>query len=135
MLRVAEAEKLAAFDTEEALNVLLPVDRTFAFPSLLKLAGQFVKMDPVRGLRFAEEAVLRARAMELPAEDFRGWSNYGGRSVFAAWAGGQAEIVGYPDMASIVARVLACRPTERGGWSDVNLLEAPGAHGQGLSSY
>jgi uncharacterized GH25 family protein len=44
-------------------------------------------------------------------EAFRSWSNYGGASVMAAHVAGQAREVGYPDLDSVVARVLATRIT------------------------
>lgn len=70
--------------------------------------------------------LLIDRSFALYLDDtgaFRSWSNYGGNSVFAAWTAGQAQVVGYPDMASVVARVLACRPTEQDGHSPAHKLE------------
>ena len=43
--------------------------------------------------------------------------------MFAAWTAGQAQTVGYPDMASVVAHVLACRPTEDDAQSPAHRLE------------
>jgi protocatechuate 3,4-dioxygenase beta subunit len=45
-------------------------------------------------------------------DEFRPWSNYGAPSVFAARVAGQARQIGYPDMESVVARVLALRQVE-----------------------
>ncbi len=64
--RLAEAERLAATDADEAINALLPIQVGYLFPALLKLSERFHKTDRERALRFAEEAVLQARTMDLP---------------------------------------------------------------------
>ena len=65
-----------------------------------------------------ETGFAEARGYLDDAEALRSWSNFGGRSVYAAWTAGQAQLVGYPDMASVVARVLACRLTDE-DWLDI----------------
>src|SRR5262249_18053457 len=42
-------------------------------------------------------------------QTFRSWGNYGGASTLAARIVGQARTVGYPDLDSVVARVLTTR--------------------------
>jgi protocatechuate 3,4-dioxygenase beta subunit len=46
-------------------------------------------------------------------EEFRQWSSWGAPSVFAARVAGQAHEIGYPDMDSVIARVLAVRQIDR----------------------
>ncbi len=70
-LRVAEAEHAAADDVDDALTVLAPLRDERGFDALMGLVKRFLKSDPPRALRFAEEAVVRARALELPG---RAWT-------------------------------------------------------------
>src|SRR5262249_6740641 len=63
-LRVGQAEKVAASDADEAVALLTELGADPAFRALLRLGERFQKTDPERGLRFAEEAVLRARSMD-----------------------------------------------------------------------
>ena len=53
-------------------------------------------------------AVYADPAME---GEFLSWSNFGGRSVFAAFLVTQANRVGYPQMGTLIDRELAMRPS------------------------
>jgi uncharacterized GH25 family protein len=64
--QIAEVEKAAAGDVEDALAKLEPLKPHAAFDVLLKLARHYQPTDPAKALRLAEEAILRARAVELP---------------------------------------------------------------------
>jgi hypothetical protein len=61
--------------------------------------------------------------LEQP-DAFRSWGNYGGRCAMAAWIARQAREIGYPDMESVVMRVLATRPTMRDEYDPIRRLEA-----------
>lgn len=77
-----------------------------------------------RDRKLAWSLIDRAFALYLDQPSaWQTWSNHGGRAVFAAWTAGQAQAVDYPDMASVVARVLACRPTEDEAHSPAHRLE------------
>jgi protocatechuate 3,4-dioxygenase beta subunit len=71
----------------------------------------------------AHSLIDRALAIYLhPTE--RSYSNYGGRPAKAAFLAVQAHEIGYPDMESVVWRVLAARPTTAQGESPVRMQEA-----------
>jgi hypothetical protein len=63
-VRSAEIERVAADDADEVLTPAAPLQATYAIPVLFKLGDRFAKTDPARGLRFTEEAVVRARALD-----------------------------------------------------------------------
>jgi hypothetical protein len=71
IVRTAIAENLAAADADEALALLAQVDNQSAYYALKGITERYVKTDPARALRFAEEATVRARTREQPA---RTWS-------------------------------------------------------------
>jgi hypothetical protein len=65
-VRIAEAERAADDDADDALAQLGPLAPTHAVPVLLRLAERFRATDAPKALRFAEEAVPRARAIDIP---------------------------------------------------------------------
>jgi protocatechuate 3,4-dioxygenase beta subunit len=92
----------------EAINVM---HRTFAF------SGIAVRVAP-REPALARGLIDRAFDLYLDKpEAFRRLSGYGGRTAFAAWTAYDARLVGHPDMASVVAHVLATRPTTKENYS------------------
>jgi hypothetical protein len=64
--RIADVEQAAAGDVEDAIAKLEPLKPPTAFNVLLKLSRHYQKTDPAKSLRLAEEATLRARAVDLP---------------------------------------------------------------------
>jgi uncharacterized GH25 family protein len=65
-LRQVQAEQAAASDVDEAISLLSELDTEEACRTLRKLGERFQATEPARGLRFAEEAVVKARALPLP---------------------------------------------------------------------
>ena len=65
-VRQAAAEMLAELDGPEALAMLTPADPTESQYTLQRLADRFAPTDPKKALLFAEEAVVRARALNQP---------------------------------------------------------------------
>jgi hypothetical protein len=69
----------------------------------------------------ARAATFIDRALAIPVDSpgaFLGWSNSGGGTTEAAWTAACAKRAGYPDMAGVIARVLASRPPTR--YSDMS---------------
>ncbi len=119
------ARRVAERDPAEAVRILDRIDDAdyktrYQAEGLAHLA---VVVAP-RDRKLAWSLIDRSFALNLDQpQAWRSWSGFGGRGVFAAWTAGQAQAVGYPDMASVVARVLACRPTEEEGYSPAHRLE------------
>ena len=65
-VRQAAAEMLAELDGPEALAMLTPADPSESQYTLQRLADRFAPTDPKKALLFAEEAVVRARALQQP---------------------------------------------------------------------
>ena len=64
----------------------------------------------------ARAATLIDRALELPVDQpdqFQSWTYFGGGAGEAAWSAACAKRAGYDDMAGVVFRVLAARPSGR----------------------
>ncbi|HZV03744.1 MAG TPA: carboxypeptidase-like regulatory domain-containing protein [Gemmataceae bacterium] len=77
-----------------------------------------------RDRKLAWSLIDQALALYLDQpEPFRSWTNCGGRAVFAAWTAGQAQVLGYPDPASAVARALACQLDKHEAHSPAHALE------------
>ncbi len=66
ILRKVHAEQAAASDVDEAISLLSDLDAEESCTILRKLGERFQATEPARGLRFAEEAVVKARALQLP---------------------------------------------------------------------
>lgn len=71
LVRTTLAGRLAETDSDEALTLLGQVDNTSAYYALKELTERYLQTDPAKALRFAEEAIVRARTREQPA---RTWS-------------------------------------------------------------
>jgi RNA polymerase sigma factor (sigma-70 family) len=67
LVRGAIARQVAGKDVDDALAVLAPVPKEYAWLTLRELANRYAAADPARALRFTEEAVVRARALDQPA--------------------------------------------------------------------
>ncbi len=107
-LRIAHA--LAARDPSAAVRVAEGITEAKERAEAL---GWVAVGIAARDRKRAHALIDRALDICLTEKDaFRSWSNFGGRSVFAARLACQAREVGYPDMASVVARVLATRLTD-----------------------
>ncbi len=65
-LRKAQAEQAASSDVDEAISLLSDLNAEDACTTLRKMAERFQGKEAARGLRFAEEAVVKARALPLP---------------------------------------------------------------------
>ncbi len=74
------------------------------------LAVAVAPRDKVRAADFID------RALTVPVDrpqEFESWTYFGAGTGSAAWVAVCAERAGYPDMAGVVARVLASRPSDR----------------------
>ena len=106
--------RLAEINPAEAAKQAEAVSRT-AFRTMARagLAPRLAPRDP----KLAHSLIDRAFDLCLDSPDEFVWMNYGGRSTVAALVAYHARLAGYPDRASVVARVLACRPTENQTYS------------------
>jgi hypothetical protein len=119
--RLQIARQVAGRDPAEAARLAEAIpDVRYRAEALVYVAAA----SAARDRKLAWSLIDKALAIYLDQADaFRSWSNYGGRSTFAAWTAGQAQALGYPDMASVVAQVLACRPTGQEAHSPAHALE------------
>ena len=105
------AYRVAAKRPQEAVGLIDAMDEDqqadkFRAEAWGWLAVVLAPRDP----KSAQTLIDRSLALHLTKpESFRSWSNYGGSPVFAAWTARQALTAGYPDMHSVVMRVLATR--------------------------
>lgn len=123
--RMKIAYRIAAARPDDALRVVEAMAGHGAekvrAEALSWLAVQIAPSDK----RLASKLIDRSLAIYLDKpEEFSSWGNYGGRPVLAAWVARQAREVGYPDMRSVVMRVLATRPTQREEYDPLRRLEA-----------
>jgi len=123
--RMKIAYRVAAARPDDALRVVEAMEgygaEKFRAEALGLLAVQIAPSDR----RLAYKLIDRSLAIYLDKpEEFRSWGNYGGRPVLAAWVARQARAIGYPDMHSVVMRVLATRPTQREEYDPLRRLEA-----------
>ncbi|MGO9467334.1 MAG: carboxypeptidase regulatory-like domain-containing protein [Isosphaeraceae bacterium] len=65
-IRQAAAEMLADLDGQEALGMLTPAAPSESQYTFQRLADQFAPTDPEKAMLFADEAVVRARALSQP---------------------------------------------------------------------
>ena len=80
-----------------------------------ELAGRFGRADAARAVRQVD---LAFAVIEGGGDGLSRWSSFGGRSTFAAAAAVRGARAGHPDVADLVARALAVRPTTRDAYSD-----------------
>jgi hypothetical protein len=74
VLRTAEAQKLAATDPDEALALIARVTGRDSYRLPAEIARKLAATDPTKAKRFAEEAAVKARALQLPD---RAWTMAG----------------------------------------------------------
>ncbi len=110
LVRLSIAYRLAASQPAKAIQVVEGMD---SFAALMMKAEAFgwlaVAVAPT-DKKLAWSLIDRSLDIYLQhPEEFRSWSNYGGASALAARVAGQARAVGYPDLESMIYRVLAMR--------------------------
>jgi hypothetical protein len=116
--RMQIAYNLATTRPDDALRVVEGMDTYSAAKSKAEAFGWMAVAIGPRNPRLARSLIDKSMAVYWnQADGFRGWSNYGGRSAFAAHLVVQAEEIGYPDVGLLVNRVLAMRPTGADSWS------------------
>jgi uncharacterized GH25 family protein len=113
--RVRVALAVAKEKPDEAVKLIDGVkEGAYRFRGYLQLAALFAPDDKPRAIRTIDIAF---DLLDRDAETFRSWSGYGGRAGFAAVGAVRAREIGYPDVAGLVARTLAMRPTAEDAWS------------------
>ena len=111
-VRMQIAYRLAAGDPPAAVRIVESISGDAKIKA--EAFGWLAVAIAPKDRKLAWSLIDRSLAIyEDDAGQFRTWSNYGAPSVFAARVAGQAQEVGYPDMDSVVARVLAVRQTGR----------------------
>ncbi|HEX7376458.1 MAG TPA: carboxypeptidase-like regulatory domain-containing protein, partial [Pirellulales bacterium] len=106
------AFRLALARREEAVRVLDLMDGHDGDKTRVEALGWLAVVMARRDKKTAIKLIDQSLELLLDKpEAFRSWGNFGGRSVLAAWIARQAREIGYPDMDSVVMRVLAARPT------------------------
>lgn len=140
-------------DLEKGLSLLASLENPLVRDAAkVKLAERIATQKPATAIRLAEETQFKFRAqafgrlsVKIASIDkplayslidrslglyldepkaFVSWSNWGGRSGFSAWAAMQARQIAYPDMESVVQRVLAARLSLKEINSPVRLVES-----------
>ncbi|MGH7138209.1 MAG: carboxypeptidase regulatory-like domain-containing protein, partial [Pirellulales bacterium] len=123
--RMKIAYRIAAARPQEALRIVDAMEGHSAGKTRAEALSWIAVQTAPRDQAAAYEMIDRSLALYLDEPDeFRSWTNYGGRPVLAAWVARQARAIGYPDMHSVVMRVLATRPTARDEHDPVRRLEA-----------
>ncbi|MGA2060894.1 MAG: hypothetical protein ABSG67_10465 [Thermoguttaceae bacterium] len=111
--------------TEEALRLVENMKSDYGSEGKYQaeaLGWMAVAVAP-RDKNLAYSLIDRALALCLDKpESFRSWSNFGGRAATAAFIAVQANDIGYPDMESVINRVLACRLNNKDEDSPVRRL-------------
>jgi protocatechuate 3,4-dioxygenase beta subunit len=112
-LRVSFA--IAKDKPDAALELVQSVKEAhYRFLGMIQLAVLFAPTDRPRAVKTIDAAF---DALEADAEGHRSWGSSGGRAGLAAVAAVRAKEIGHPDVASLVARTLALRPTGPDAWS------------------
>jgi protocatechuate 3,4-dioxygenase beta subunit len=117
--RLQIAYELAPTRADDALRVVELMNSHGATKTKAEAYGWVAVAVAPRDRRLARSLIDKGiAAFEDPKaeQEFRSWSNYGGRPVFAAHLVVQAQQVGYPDMAGLISRVLAMRPSDKDVW-------------------
>ncbi len=106
-LRVAFA--IAKTKPDEAVQLVESVkEGPYRFLGYLGLAAVLGPTDKPRAAKLIDTAF---DLLDRDPEAFRSWGNFGGRAALAAMGTVRAKEIGYPDVAGLVARTLALRPT------------------------
>jgi hypothetical protein len=116
--RMQIAYNLATTRPEDALRVVEGMDTHGATKIKAEALGWMAVVVAPRNPRLARSLIDKSMAVYWDqADGFRSWSNYGGRSAFAAHLVVQAQEIGYPDVGLLIHRLLAMRPTGADSWS------------------
>ncbi len=119
------ALKMADDDLPKAKEVLAQMrgsgDERYRALGLAWVARAVHRRHPEEAFRLIDESL--AITIQLPV-GFDTWSNYGREAPIAAYTAVVAQEIGYADMQSVVARVLACRRPDSRMHSDVDRLKS-----------
>jgi hypothetical protein len=106
--RIKLAVAIAKEKPDEAIELVNSIkEGAFRVQGLVRVAEVIAKSDPSRSRKLIDTAF---EFMENRPEDFRSWSNYGGRAAFAVLTLAEAKKHGHPELATLTARTLAMRP-------------------------
>jgi protocatechuate 3,4-dioxygenase beta subunit len=115
--RMQIAYNLAPTRPQDALRVIEGMDAYGATKIKAEAYGWMATAVASRNPQLARSLIEKGMAVYWQrADEFRSWSNYGGRSGFAAFLTVQAKEIGYPELGLLVNRVLAMRPVSD-SWS------------------
>lgn len=118
------AYRLASARREEAAQVVALMDGNDGDKTRAEALGWLAVVMAQRDKKTAVKLIDQSLELLLDhPEAFRSWGNYGGRCMIAAWIARQAREVGYPDMESVVMRVLATRPTMADEFDPIRRVE------------
>ena len=121
LARIHIAAWWARTDPERAVRLVGGIpNASFRFYGYIRLASLAAASDRPRAIRLIDLAV---ELLDSQPSDFLSWSNYGGAAGFALLAAVRGREVGHPDVAGLVARVLALRPTVRDQFDSVENRE------------
>lgn len=113
--RLLVAFRIANKHPDEAVALVEGTSEVvYRVKGLLGLAERFVSTDRQRAIRMIDQAFDQ---LDKGGDAFRGWSGSGGAAGLAALAVYKAKEIGHPELATLVARALALRPSGRGNWS------------------
>ena len=119
--KVDVAVRIAARRPAAALRIVEAVETKYHAQAFGRLAVEIAPLDA----SLAFSLIDRSLALYLDEPDlFGSWRNWGGRNAFAARVAIQAARIDYPDMRSVVQRVLATRSTKQELRSPASLLES-----------
>lgn len=124
LARLDMAYQLAATRPDDALRVVEEMDSYAASKMQTEAYGWMaVAIAPHDKLRARSLIDKCATAYWDGAQEYRSWSGSGGRSVRAALLVSQAGQTGYPEMDTLISRVLAMRPNAAEGYSPREIAE------------
>ena len=109
--RVRVALVITQEKPDEAVKLVnSATDPPYRFLGLIQLAVAFHTTDKARAVKSIDAAF---DLLDANPDAFRSWSNFGGAAGLAAVGAVRAKEIGYPDVASLVARTLALRPSRQ----------------------
>jgi hypothetical protein len=109
--RMAIAYQLAPARLKDALGVVDSMDTFAALKTKAEAYGWLAAAVAPKDRQTAWSLVDKSISLfEKNAQEMRGWNSSGGRGAYAARVVTQANAIGYPDMRSLIDRVLAMRP-------------------------
>ena len=107
--RLRAAFAIAREKPEEAIELVTGVpEKQYRCLGYLRLATIFSATDKPRAIKMIDSVY---DLLDREPGAFRGWLNFGGRAGLAAVAAVRAKEIGYPDLADLVGRTLAMRPS------------------------